>query len=85
MCLLQQRDEKMENWVRVANCRLCSVTVNYLSANLQYKFRVSAENVFGVSDPCELAHFVMTHKEPDKEKDLQIQEAKKKRQKQLDG
>ena len=75
----------MENWVRVANCRLCSVTVNYLTANLQYKFRVSAENVFGVSDPCELSHFVMTHKEPDKEKDLQIQEAKKKRQKQLDG
>ena len=49
------------------------------------RFRVSAENVFGASDACELTYIVTTHKEPDREKEMELQEAKRRRLKQLDG
>ena len=46
---------------------------------------MSAENVFGASDACELTYIVTTHKEPDREKEMELQEAKRRRLKQLDG
>ena len=46
---------------------------------------MSAENVFGASDPCELSHSVTTHKEVDRDRELEMTEAKKRRQKLLDG
>jgi titin len=40
-------------WLKAATCRTLAVTLNDLISGSEYKFRVKAENPYGVSDPSE--------------------------------
>lgn len=40
-------------WLKAATCRTLAVTLNDLIAGSEYKFRVKAENPYGVSEPSE--------------------------------
>lgn len=45
-------------WLKVATCRQLAITLNDLIAGSKYKFRVKAENPYGVSDPSEESEVV---------------------------
>ena len=40
-------------WLKAATCRQLSTTLNELIEGSEYKFRVKAENPYGLSDPSE--------------------------------
>ena len=40
-------------WTRVGSTHLCRMAILHLADNVEYVFRVMAENAFGISDPGE--------------------------------
>lgn len=58
--LVEKREHPMSSWIRVGNTRFCSIAVSGLSPGHQYDFRVSAENVYGRSDPSEVTPLITT-------------------------
>lgn len=45
-------------WLKVATCRQTSATLNDLIEGSEYRFRVKAENPYGLSDPSEASDVV---------------------------
>ena len=40
-------------WLKAASCRQTTTTLNDLIEGSEYKFRIKAENPYGISDPSE--------------------------------
>lgn len=58
--VVEKREHPMTSWIRVGNTRFCTIAAHDLSPGHQYDFRVSAENVYGRSDPSEVTPLITT-------------------------
>lgn len=79
--LVEKREHPMTSWIRVGNTRFCTMAITGLSPGHQYEFRVSAENVYGRSDPSEVSGLITTKdsgKKQIKKKEYEVDKSGKK-------
>lgn len=50
---MEKREAGMGSWQKCARSRFTYLTVEGLSPKSTYEFRISAENKYGTSEPCE--------------------------------
>lgn len=45
-------------WLKAKSCRQTTITLSELIEGSEYRFRVKAENPYGVSEPCEASDII---------------------------
>ncbi|XP_069132541.1 twitchin-like isoform X9 [Argopecten irradians] len=51
--VIEKCEPPAQHWVRIASTRMAFHNVSNLQSNKEYQFRVAAENLYGLSEPCE--------------------------------
>ncbi|XP_071854761.1 twitchin-like isoform X8 [Apostichopus japonicus] len=68
--LIERADKGSDVFTRCATSSETTCTVNFLSPNKEYRFRVKAENIIGASEPIEVTHTITT---PEPERKIKFQ------------
>ncbi|ESO91797.1 hypothetical protein LOTGIDRAFT_121777 [Lottia gigantea] len=62
---IEKRELPSNHWLRCASTRFAFHNVTGLSSNKEYEFRVTAENFYGKSEPCEATGTIKTEETDD--------------------
>ncbi|XP_021346443.1 twitchin-like isoform X8 [Mizuhopecten yessoensis] len=66
--VIEKCEPPSQHWVRIASTRMAFHNVTSLQSNKEYQFRVAAENLYGLSEPCEPTATIKTDDAESKKK-----------------